>query len=142
MMRGSQIKNDACLIELPNVIDFRGNLTFAEFERHIPFEAKRYFIVYQVPLVEVRGEHAHKKCHQFLVCVRGRLSVIGDNGSFQVEYVLDRPNVGFYMPPMTWGTQYKYSPDAVLLVFASHYYDPDDYIRDYDEFLRLVRGGQ
>lgn len=142
MMRGLQEMIYPCLIELPNVIDVRGNLTFAEFGRHIPFEVKRCFLVYQVPLVEMRGEHAHKECHQFLICVRGRLSVIGDNAASRVEYVLDRPNVGFYMPPMTWGTQYKYSPDAVLLVFASHYYDPDDYIRDYDEFLRLARGGQ
>lgn len=139
-MHGLREMNNPCLIELPNVIDVRGNLTFAEFERHIPFEVKRYFLVYQVPLIEIRGEHAHKKCHQFLICVRGRLSVIGDNGSCRVEYILDRPNMGFYMPPMTWGTQYKYSPDAVLLVFASHYYDSDDYIRGYDEFLRLVQG--
>jgi hypothetical protein len=64
---------------------------------------------------------------------------ITDDGRHRREYVLDRPNLGLHLPPMTWGTQYKYSPDAVLLVFASHYYDPDDYIRDYDEFLRLVQ---
>ena len=130
----------SCLIDLPDIQDARGNLTVGEFDRHIPFVAKRFFIVYQVPLVETRGEHAHRKCHQFLVCVRGRISVIGDNGCSRHEYVLDRPSQGFYMPPMTWGTQYKYSPDAVLLVFASHYYDAADYIRDYDEFLRLARG--
>lgn len=127
------------LIEIPRVVDARGNLTAGEFDRHIPFAAKRYFIVYQVPLVEVRGEHAHRACHQFLVCVRGSMSVLGDDGQRREEFVLDRPNVGFYMPPMTWGTQYKYSPDAVLLVFASHYYDAGDYIRDYDEFLALTK---
>ena len=127
------------LVALPNVIDARGNLTVGEFGRHVPFEAKRYFIVYQVPLVEVRGEHAHRACHQFLVCVRGRMSVVGDDGRERRQYVLDRPDQGFYMPPMTWGTQYKYSPDAVLLVFASHYYDAGDYIRDYDEFLALTK---
>ena len=67
------------------------------------------------------------------------MSVLGDDGKRREEFVLDRPNVGFYMPPMTWGTQYKYSPDAVLLVFASHYYDAGDYIRDYDEFLALTK---
>ena len=126
------------LIELPNVLDPRGNLSVGEFGRQIPFDVKRYFLVYQVPLVEVRGEHAHRECHQFLVCVRGRISVIGDNGFRREEHVLDRSDIGFYMPPMTWGTQYKYSPDAVLLVFASHYYDNADYIRDYDEFRKIV----
>lgn len=126
------------LIQLPNVIDTRGNLTVGEFGNQIPFEVKRYFVVYQVPLVEVRGEHAHLQCHQFLVCLRGRISVIGDDGMRREEYVLDRPDVGFYMPPLTWGTQYKYSPDAVLLVFASHYYDNADYIRDYEEFRKYV----
>lgn len=126
------------LIHMPNIIDSRGNLTVGEFGNDIPFAVKRYFVVYQVPLVEVRGEHAHRECHQFLVCLRGRISVIGDDGVRREEYVLDRPDVGFYMPPMTWGTQYKYSPDAVLLVFASHYYDAADYVRDYDEFLALA----
>lgn len=126
------------LIELPNVTDSRGNLTAGEFGNHIPFDVKRYFLVYQVPLVEMRGEHAHKRCHQFLVCVRGRISVIGDDGRHREEFRLDRPDAGFYMPPMTWGGQFNYSPDAALLVFASHYYDPEDYIRDYDEFRRLV----
>ena len=66
------------------------------------------------------------------------MSVLGDDGSRRQDFVLDQPNIGFYMPPMTWGSQFNYSPDAVLLVFASHYYDPDDYIRDYDEFLKLA----
>ena len=128
------------LIDLPRISDARGNLTLGEFERQIPFFPKRYFMVYQVPLVESRGEHAHRECHQFLICVRGRMTVVGDDGNQRTEYLLDRPDVGFYMPPMTWGTQYNYSPEAVLLVFASHYYDAADYIRDYDEFARLAGG--
>jgi UDP-2-acetamido-3-amino-2,3-dideoxy-glucuronate N-acetyltransferase len=130
--------NKLGLVDLPKVIDSRGNLTVGEFDRHIPFLPKRYFMVYQVPLVESRGEHAHRECHQFLICARGRMTVAGDDGIQRQEYVLDRPDVGFYMPPMTWGTQYNYSPDAVLLVFASHYYDAADYIRDYDEFVALA----
>ena len=126
------------IIDLPDIIDPRGNITVGEFGGKIPFEPKRFFLIYQVPLVQMRGEHAHRQCHQFLVCVRGRISVIGDDGCNRQEHVLDRPSQGFYMPPMTWGTQYKYSPDAVLLVFASHYYDADDYIRDYEEFRRLA----
>lgn len=126
------------LIEMPNIADPRGNLTVGEFERQIPFISKRYFMVYQVPLVESRGEHAHRNCHQFLICARGRMTVAGDNGTQRQKYVLDRPDLGFYMPPMTWGTQYNYSSDALLLVFASHYYDAADYIRDYGEFITLA----
>jgi acetyltransferase-like isoleucine patch superfamily enzyme len=126
------------LVPLPNVADIRGSLTVGEFERTVPFAARRYFLVFDVPSVETRGEHAHKACHQFLICVRGSVTVLADDGNQREQFVLDRPDVGFYMPPMTWGTQYKYSPDAVLLVFASHYYDASDYIRDYDEFVKLA----
>lgn len=130
----------ACqLIELPRIIDARGNLTVGEFGRSIPFEVKRYFMVYQVPLVEVRGEHAHHRCHQFLVCVRGRISVIADDSETRQEFVLDQPYIGLHLPPMVWSVQYNYSADAALLVFASEFYEPGDYIRDYDEFLALAR---
>lgn len=129
---------DYKLIELPRIIDHRGNLTAGEFGKSIPFEVKRYFMVYQVPLVEVRGEHAHRECHQFLICARGRISVIADDGTNREEFLLDRPELGLHLPPLTWGVQYKYSPDAVLLVFASHHYDPADYIRDYQDFLSVV----
>jgi acetyltransferase-like isoleucine patch superfamily enzyme len=129
---------DPLLYKLPLVTDMRGSLSVGEFGRAVPFDAKRYFVVFDVPTSEVRGEHAHRECHQFLICVRGQVNVVADDGVRRREVVLDRPDIGFYMPPMTWGTQYKYSPDAVLLVFASHYYDADDYIRDYGEFLSLA----
>ena len=122
---------------LPVVPDMRGALTFGEFERHIPFTPKRYFIVYDVPSYKIRGEHAHKVCHQFLICLRGSLHCISDDGNSRKEYVLDSIEKGLYLPPMTWGVQYKYSPDAMLLVFASDYYDPDDYVRDYNQFMEL-----
>ncbi len=125
------------LQELPLVKDLRGNLSFGEFERHIPFTPKRYFLVYDVPNFKIRGEHAHKVCHQFLVCIRGSCNVITDDGEKRREYVLDSVEKGLHIPPMVWGVQYKYSPDALLLVFASDYYDPDDYIRDYNEFTAL-----
>lgn len=129
---------DARFFRLPRVSDIRGCLTVGEFERTVPFGVKRYFMVYDVPSVETRGEHAHRECHQFLICVRGSLSVVADNGRERKEFALDSPDIGLYLPPMTWGIQYKYSRDAMLLVFASHYYDPNDYIRDYDEFLVLA----
>jgi hypothetical protein len=126
------------IIDLPRVIDPRGNLTVGEFGKSIPFEPKRYFMVFQVPLVQVRGEHAHRECHQFLTCARGRMSAIADDGFRRQEFVLDRPDLGLYLPPKVWGIQCNYSPDAVLLVFASHYYDSADYIRDYADFRQLV----
>lgn len=121
------------------VKDLRGDLTVGEFETQIPFSVKRYFIVYNVPGKEVRGEHAHKKCHQYLICVKGSVSVAVDDGTNRDEYLLDSPTMGLYLPPMIWGEQYNYSEDAVLLVFASHYYDVDDYIRDYIEYKELTK---
>jgi UDP-2-acetamido-3-amino-2,3-dideoxy-glucuronate N-acetyltransferase len=118
--------------------DLRGELSVGEFEREIPFNPKRYFLVFNVPSREVRGEHAHKVCDQFLICVRGSCGVLLDDGTNRREVTLDHPGIGVYMPAMIWGTQYRYSADAVLLVFASHYYDPDDYIRSYDEFKATV----
>ncbi|ABE55938.1 WxcM-like protein [Shewanella denitrificans OS217] len=119
------------------VNDLRGNLSVGEFEKDIPFTPKRYFTVFGVPNKEVRGEHAHKECKQFLICVSGNCSVLVDDGENREEYVLDSIDKGIYLPPMTWGVQYKYSKDAVLLVFASHYYDSDDYIRDYSTFKQM-----
>jgi len=130
------------LHKMPRVIDIRGSLTVGEFERSIPFVAKRYFMVFDVPSVETRGEHAHKECHQFLICVRGSVSVVADDGRSREEFLLNGPDIGLHLPPMVWGIQYKYSPDAVLLVFTSHYYDSADYIRDYSEFLSIAGVGQ
>lgn len=126
------------LHRMSRITDIRGSLTVGEFERNIPFPVKRYFMVFDVPSMETRGEHAHHACHQFLICVRGNCAVVADDGVARQEFLLDGPDVGVYLPPMTWGIQYKYSEDAVLLVFASDYYDGSDYIRDFDEFMRLT----
>jgi UDP-2-acetamido-3-amino-2,3-dideoxy-glucuronate N-acetyltransferase len=123
------------LHRLKLVKDMRGSLSVAEYSRDIPFTPQRYFLVFDVPSAEVRGEHAHYVCHQFLVCAKGQVAVVADDGVRREEYRLDSPDVGVYLPPMVWGIQYRYSADAVLLVFASHAYDPHDYIRNYDEFL-------
>lgn len=128
------------LHRFPVIRDLRGDLTVGEFERSVPFVPRRYFMVFGVPSREVRGEHAHHQCHQFLICVRGSCAVVCDDGRQRVEVVLDAPHLGLYLPPMTWGIQYKYSPDALLLVFASDYYDAADYIRDYAEFKALTAG--
>lgn len=126
------------LIALNHVPDMRGDLCAMEFSPSLPFQPRRAFLVYSVPNTRVRGEHAHKKCEQFLLCVSGSVAVIADDGESREEYVLSSPEVGLYMPAGVWGTQYKYSPDAVLLVLASLEYDPEDYIREYDEFLQWI----
>jgi acetyltransferase-like isoleucine patch superfamily enzyme/dTDP-4-dehydrorhamnose 3,5-epimerase-like enzyme len=123
------------VFDLPVFSDMRGSLLVGEFERHIPFVPKRYFMVFDVPSRETRGEHAHRVCQQFLVCVRGSCAAVVDDGRSRMELSLDTPQRGLYLPPMVWGVQYKYSEDAVLLVFASEHYDPDDYIRKYSDFL-------
>ena len=125
------------LHKFQTVFDMRGNLSVGEFEREIPFNPKRYFLVFDVPTAETRGEHAHHVCHQFLIAVKGSVSVVADDGDHREEFVLDKPSMGVYLPPMTWGIQYRYSADAVLLVFASEHYDAADYIRDYSDFLKL-----
>lgn len=118
--------------------DLRGKLAAGEFGREIPFTPKRYFMVFDVPGKEVRGEHAHRQCQQFLVCIRGSVSVVVDDGRASEEIELGEPNVGVLVPPMVWAVQYKYSSDAVLLVFASEHYDASDYIRDYEEFKAIA----
>jgi len=130
---------DVTVHRFPVIPDLRGSLTVGEFQRQIPFAPLRYFMVFGVPSREIRGEHAHLACHQFLLCVHGSCAVVADDGDHRVEVVLDSPDKGIHLPPMTWGIQYKYSSDAVLLVFASHHYDAADYVRDYDRFLALVR---
>jgi len=126
------------LHHFPVIPDLRGSLTVGEFAKEIPFAPLRYFMVFDVPSREVRGEHAHRECHQFLICVRGSCAVVADDGRNRMEVTLDAPHKGLYLPPMTWGVQYKYSADALLLVFASHHYDNADYIRNYAEFLELA----
>lgn len=125
---------DCSIYELDCIQDLRGHLSFVELEKDLPFVPKRCFWVFDVPSEEVRGEHAHKKCHQFLVCIAGHVTVILDDGEKRAEIKLDTSQRGLHIQPGVWGIQYKYSNNAVLLVFASHAYDPDDYIRNYVEF--------
>lgn len=127
------------LHRLKHVEDLRGSLSVGEFPQDVPFDVRRYFLVFDVPSAETRGEHAHRACHQFLLCVKGSCAVVADDGERRQEFLLDRPDLGIHLPPMVWGIQYKYSSDAVLLVFASERYDVADYVRDYDKFLALVR---
>jgi len=126
------------LAALSEVGDMRGGLIAVEVGKLLPFTVRRFFLVHDVPGREVRGQHAHRECHQFLVCVSGSCRVIADDGVRRQEFLLDRGTLGLYVPPGVWAAQFDYSADAALLVLASHAYDAADYIRDYDEFRRAV----
>ena len=127
----------ATIYRLPLIRDLRGALTFGEIDSPLPFIPKRYFTIFDVPGPNVRGEHAHRALHEFLICLRGACSVLVDDGSTREEVRLDSPDVGLYIAPMVWTVQYQYSSDAILLVLASEKYDAADYIRDYDEYIAL-----
>src|SRR5690606_27942259 len=114
------------IYRMKRVSDIRGSLTVGEFSNGLPFIPKRYFMVFDVPSRETRGEHAHHECHQFLICVSGSCAVVVDDGISRQEILLDSPEKGVHLPPKIWGIQYKYSNNAVLLVFASEYYDERD----------------
>jgi UDP-2-acetamido-3-amino-2,3-dideoxy-glucuronate N-acetyltransferase len=123
------------LVRVPLIEDMRGNLIAREVGKGLPFVPQRCFLVFDVPSKEIRGEHAHRRCAQLLVCVAGSVAVVCDDGRRRQEITLDDPTTGLYLPPMVWGTEYKYTPDALLMVFASRPYEAEDYIRDYDQFL-------
>jgi len=126
------------LHRLKRVEDIRGNLVVGEFTRELPFGPARFFTIFDVPGTHVRGEHAHRSCEQFLICLRGSCSIVVEDGTNREEIPLDSPEFGAYIRPMIWTTLYRFSRDAVLLVFASAHYDPEDYIRDYDVYLKSL----
>lgn len=131
--------NDCKVIPLPRIPDPRGNLTFLEGGKHIPFEIKRVFYLYDVPTEESRGAHAHKTLHQFIICLAGSFDVEIDDGEFQGKIHLNRPWKGLHIPPMIWAAEVNFDPGSVCLVIASDVYNEDDYIRDYDVFLAAAR---
>ena len=130
------------LIRFTTSTDLRGDLMAVEFTKHVPFPVKRAFFVTNVPSFHVRGEHGHKECHQLLVCLQGSLTVSADNGRERGQWLLNHPGYGLHIHPMVWAAQYHSSENAVLAVFASHSYDADDYIRDYEDFLAATCGGE
>ena len=127
------------IIELPKVADQRGNLTFIEENRHIPFEIKRVYYLYDVPGGESRGGHAHKNLQQFIIAASGSFDVILDDGFERKGFHLNRSYYGLYVPPMIWRELDNFSSGSVCLVLASELYDEEDYIRDYETFRNMVR---
>lgn len=128
------------IIELPKITDPRGNLTFIEGGRHIPFEVKRVFYLYDVPGGEKRAGHALRRCHQFLVASSGSFDVVLDDGSHKERYHLNRSYYGLYVAPLTWREIDNFSSGSVCTVLASEFYDETDYFRDYVQFLSAIRG--
>jgi hypothetical protein len=133
---------DCRVISLPKISDPRGNLTFIEGGRHLPFEIKRVFYIYDVPTGESRGAHAHKSLQQFIVCLSGSFDVAVDDGDEKKSIRLNRPWTGLWVPPMIWSAEVNFDPGSVCLVLASERYLEEDYVRDYGAFLSLARASE
>lgn len=130
---------DCHLVDLPKVEDQRGNLTFIEAQRHIPFAIKRIYYLYDVPGGSARGGHAHRELHQFLIAMSGSFDVVLDAGHGRQRFHLNRSYYGLYVPPMVWRELDNFSSGSVALALASDYFDESEYIRDYDRFLDEIR---
>ena len=128
--------SDCEIVELPKIPDARGNLTFVEGERHIPFPIRRVYYLYDVPGGSTRGGHAHINIKQFLIAMSGSFDVVLNDGRSSKTVSLNRSYYGLYLPNMVWREIVNFSSGAVCMVLASDYYSADEYIRDFDEFLR------
>lgn len=126
------------IIDLPKIEDPRGNLTFIEENNHIPFDIKRVYWIYDVPGGQLRGSHAYKKLHEFIVALSGSFDVFLDDGKEKKKFSLNRSYYGLYVPNMLWRTMNNFSTNALCMVLASRHYSQEDYIRNYNEFLKLA----
>ena len=132
--------DDCSLIEFPRIADPRGNLSFIEGMRHVPFEIRRVFYLYDVPGGESRAGHAHLVGQQLVIAASGSFTVVVDDGSARREVFLNRSYNGLYIPPLIWREICDFSSGSVCLVLASEYYDESDYYRDYDDFREAATG--
>lgn len=126
-------------ISLPKILDDRGNLSVIEEENHIPFKIERVYWIYDVPGGEFRGSHAFKNTHEFIVALSGSFDVVLNDGIKNKKYSLNRSYYGLYIPSMTWRTLKNFSTNSLAVVLASKEYDEDEYIRDFDSFLKMKR---
>ncbi len=134
--------NDAKIIELPKFLDTRGNLSFVEQNNHIPFVIRRTYWIYDVPGGEDRGGHAFKANQEFIVALSGAFDVVVDDGEQKKTFILNRSYYGLYVPAGLWRTMENFSTNSFALEFGSEHYRKEDYIRDYDEFLKLRQDGK
>lgn len=128
------------LIDLPRILDPRGNLTFIESGNHIPFDIRRVYYLYDVPGGAHRGGHGHKALHQLMIAMSGSFDVLLDDGRTKFKYHLNRSYYGLYIPPMMWREIDNFSSGSVCMVMASDHYDESDYYRQYDDFLQDAQG--
>jgi hypothetical protein len=140
MIKQTMDLKECSLINLPKIVDPRGTLTFLEGGRHIPFDVKRVFYLYDVPGGADRAGHALKRCHQFLVAMSGSFDVSVFNGKEKQKFSLNRSYYGLHLPPMFWREMDNFSSGSVCLVLASECYSEDDYYREYKDYLRAVGG--
>lgn len=131
---------DLCQVyDLPRIADNRGNLTFIEEQRHVQFDIKRVYYLYDVPGGESRGGHAHRDLQQFIIAASGSFTVVLDDGCDRKTVFLNRSYKALYVPNMIWRELEDFSSGSVCLVLASEYFEEGDYYRDYDEFARIAR---
>lgn len=133
---------DCKIINLPRFLDPRGNLSFAEQNNHVPFEIKRTYWIYDVPGGENRGGHAFKETEEFIIALSGAFEVIVDDGNERKTFSLNRSYYGLYIPKGMWREMLNFSTNSLALEFASTVYDESDYVRDYDEYLKLKGNGK
>lgn len=135
----STVRRNCQILSLPQEKDVRGKLTYLEEENHVPFQIRRAFFIYDVPSEKVvRGEHAHRETEQVLIPLQGSFKLFVKTREESETYELDDPTTGLYVPPKTWTELKEFSDDAVVMVLASTYYDPEEYINDYEELTSLL----
>lgn len=134
--------NNCRVVELPRFLDVRGNLSFVEQKNHIPFEIKRTYWLYDVPGGEARGGHAFKENQEFIVALSGSFDVVVDDGQRRKTFSLNRSYYGLFVPAGLWREINNFSTNSLALEFGSLHYDECDYIRDYDQFIKLKRDGK
>ena len=136
-MKTKNFSKRKILRKLKYIKDPRGDLSVGNFKDNIPFRPKRYFI-FKISKKTVRGEHAHIKCHQFIIAASGSFDILVDDGLNKRTFSLNRPYYGFHIPPGIWAAEMGFSSGAICLVLTSHVYDENDYIRDYHEYIKYV----
>lgn len=139
MNDNSELREKARIIDLPKILDRRGNLSIIEEMKNVPFEIKRSFWIYDVPGGEIRGGHAFRETQEFIVALSGSFDVVIDDGRVKQTFSLNRSYYGLYVPKMMWRQMVNFSTNSLALVVASTEYNPNDYIYDYEEFLKVKK---